>query len=62
MGASLTVIDRHFGHLAHDGRETGSSCLDALNAPWTPVDARWTPKQPSRLKTKAIETPMRFRG
>jgi integrase len=21
MGASLTMIDRHYGHLAHDGRE-----------------------------------------
>jgi integrase len=50
MGASLTMIDRHYGHLARDGREHAIKLLDALNAsefdPWTLVDARWTPKQP----------------
>ncbi|MGH3006319.1 MAG: hypothetical protein ACRDOS_10580 [Gaiellaceae bacterium] len=25
MGASLTMIDRHYGHLARDGRESGAS-------------------------------------
>jgi hypothetical protein len=49
MGASLTMIDRHYGHLARDGREHAIKLLDALNAPefdpWTLVDARWTPKQ-----------------
>src|SRR5438045_930726 len=48
MGASLTMIDRHYGHLARDGREHAIKVLDALNAPdsnaWTPVDAAWTPK------------------
>jgi integrase len=39
MGASLTMIDRHYGHLAHDGREHAIKLLDALNAPWTFVDA-----------------------
>jgi integrase len=47
MGASLTMIDRHYGHLARDGREHAIKLLDALNAPefdpWTLVDARWTP-------------------
>jgi integrase len=47
MGASLTVIDRHYGHLARDGREHAIKLLDSLNAPefdrWTLVDARWTP-------------------
>ena len=51
MGASLTTIDRHYGHLARDGREHAIKLLDALNAPdfdpWTLVDARWTPKQPA---------------
>jgi integrase len=51
MGASLTMIDRHYGHLARDGREHAIKLLDALNAPesepWTLVDARWTPKQPA---------------
>jgi hypothetical protein len=46
MGASLTMIDRHYGHLARDGREHAIRLLDARNAPdrepWTPVDAPWT--------------------
>jgi integrase len=51
MGASLTMIDRHYGHLARDGREHAIKLLDALNTPefdpWTLVDARWTPKAPA---------------
>jgi len=43
MGASLTMIDRHYGHFARDGREHAIKLLDALNAPefepWTLVDA-----------------------
>jgi len=43
MGASLTMIDRHYGHLAHDGRDHAIKLLDALNAhefdPRTLVDA-----------------------
>jgi len=47
MGASLTMIDRHYGHLAPDGREHATKLLDAPNPPpWTLVDARWTPKHP----------------
>jgi integrase len=46
MGASLTMIDRHYGHLARDGREHTIKLLDTLNAPWTLVDAAWTPTQP----------------
>jgi hypothetical protein len=37
MGASLTMIDRHYGHLARDGREHAAALLDALAA-----DAAWT--------------------
>jgi integrase len=33
LGASLTMIDRHYGHLARDGREHAIKLLDALNAP-----------------------------
>src|ERR671931_457353 len=48
-GPSLTMTDRHYGHLARDGREHAINLLDALNAPefkpWTLVDAGWTPKQ-----------------
>jgi hypothetical protein len=29
MGASLTMIDRHYGHLAKDGREHAITLLDA---------------------------------
>jgi hypothetical protein len=46
MGASLTMIDRHYGHLARDGREHAIQLLDAINAPepppWMLVDAAWT--------------------
>jgi hypothetical protein len=30
MGSSLAMIDRHYGHLAHDSREHAVSLLDAL--------------------------------
>jgi len=47
MGASLTMIDRHYGHLARDGREHAIRLLNELSAEqrprWTPVDAAWTP-------------------
>src|SRR6266508_1903293 len=47
MGASLTMIDRDYGHLAHDGREHAIRLLDELSAGqrprWTLVDAAWTP-------------------
>jgi integrase len=38
IGASLTMIDRHYGHLARDGREHAIRLLDDLNAP--ALDAR----------------------
>jgi hypothetical protein len=48
MGASLTMIDRHYGHLARDGREHAIRLLDELGAGqrprWTLVDAAWTSK------------------
>ena len=51
MGASLTMIDRHYGHLARDGREHAIRLLDQLSAGqrrrWTLVDAAWTPKPPA---------------
>ncbi len=37
MGASLTMIDRHYGHLARDGREHAIELFDALDAGWTLV-------------------------
>jgi hypothetical protein len=49
MGASLTMIDRHYGHLARDGRDHAIRLLDELSAGqrprWTLVDAAWTPKE-----------------
>jgi integrase len=48
MGASLTMIDRHYGHLARDGREHAIRLLDELSAGqrprWTLMDAAWTTK------------------
>jgi hypothetical protein len=45
-----------FGHPARDGREHAIKLLDALNAPWTLVDAAWTPNEllVSAPKTKAM--------
>jgi hypothetical protein len=51
MGASLTMIDRHYGHLARDGHEHAIRLLDTPNAPelerWTSVDAEWTSEAPT---------------
>jgi integrase len=45
MGASLSMIDRHYGHLARDGREHAIRLLDDLNSPAVDVRGRrWTPK------------------
>jgi hypothetical protein len=33
MGASLTMIDRHYGHLARDGRDHAINLLDAFTDP-----------------------------
>jgi len=40
MGASLTMIDRHYGHLARDGREYAAALLDSLAAAETAT--AWT--------------------
>ena len=41
MGASLTMIDRHYGHLARDGRQHAVALLDGL-ASSEPASAAWT--------------------
>jgi integrase len=41
MGASLTMIDRHYGHLARDGREHATALLDSLAVAETAA-AAWT--------------------
>jgi hypothetical protein len=42
------MIDRHYGHLARDGREHAIRLLDEHSAgqrpPWTLVDAAWPPR------------------
>jgi integrase len=59
MGASLTMIDRHHGHLARDGREQAIRLLDELSAEqrprWTLVDAPWTP-EPATAASRDNET------
>jgi integrase len=46
MGASLTVIDRHYGHLARDGRDHAINLLDGYTKPEMAgvhgVDVAWT--------------------
>jgi len=46
MGASLTMIDRHYGHLARDGRDHAINLLDAYTGSEGvdvhAVDAAWT--------------------
>jgi hypothetical protein len=41
MGSSIAMIDRHYGHLAHDSREHAVALLDALALEGA-VDAAWT--------------------
>jgi hypothetical protein len=46
MGTSLAMIDRHYGHLARDGREHAIRLLENYKAAQASdvhaVDARWT--------------------
>ena len=52
MGASLTMIDRHYGHLARDGRDHAINLLDnhasAGEAGVHRVDIAWTLSPTSR--------------
>lgn len=53
MGASLTMIDRHYGHLTSDGGDHARRLLDLYSAaqkrPWTLVDVPWTLQQQERV-------------
>jgi integrase len=55
MGTSLAMIDRHYGHLARDGREHAIRLLDIYRASGPSdvhaVDARWTPSASSDANT-----------
>jgi hypothetical protein len=61
MGASLTMIDRHYGHLARDGREHAIRLLDNLNADTVDargrlVDTRTASSRPRRQQKVALRT------
>jgi hypothetical protein len=44
MGTSLAMIDRHYGHLARDGREHAIRLLDSFARVDHSADVpRWTP-------------------
>jgi integrase len=48
MGTSLGMIDRHYGHLARDGREHAIKLLDSFTGAHVhAVDAAWTSNEPS---------------
>jgi integrase len=69
MGSSIAMIDRHYGHLAHDSREHAVALLDAL-AYERAVDAAWTSprtplkavRKPDRERSRASITPARGRS
>ena len=51
MGASLAMIDRHYGHLARDGRDHAVALLDAYardSAAWTSGGRRRKTRKPAR--------------
>jgi integrase len=51
MGASLAMIDRHYGHLARDGRDHAVALLDAYardSAAWTSGGRRRSTRKPAR--------------
>ncbi len=60
MGASLTMIDRHHGHLARDGRDHAIRLLDTFTdteaADVHGVDVAWT------LKERAVATAANRKG
>jgi integrase len=51
MGASLAMIDRHYGHLARDGRDHAVALLDTYardSAAWTSGGRRRRARKPAR--------------
>ena len=53
MGASLAMIDRHYGHLARDGRDPAVALLDAYahdSAAWTSGGRRRRTRKPARRR------------
>jgi len=57
MGASLTMIDRHYGHLAKRGRQHAIDLLDSFSGGRVhAVDAKWTRKNGSSATGRATTT------
>jgi hypothetical protein len=56
MGASLTMIDRHYGYLARDGREHAIKLLDALNAPGASGGRSWTLRGRQNIRPASAQT------
>ncbi|HEX6460350.1 MAG TPA: site-specific integrase [Thermoleophilaceae bacterium] len=60
MGTSLAMIDRHYGHLARDGREHAIKLLDSYQAAEArnvhQVDTAWTPNEPSEIPHASRKT------
>ena len=54
-GASLTMIDRHYGHSPVTDTSTHTKLLDALTTSelerWTLMDAAWKPQTPPEATT-----------
>jgi hypothetical protein len=53
MGTSLAMIDKHYGHLARDGRAHAVALLDAHareTATWTPNGRRARQRKPRRQR------------
>jgi hypothetical protein len=61
MGSSIAMIDRYYGHLAHDSRRHAVSLLDAL-AYERVVDAGWTSHRQSPTPLNNSGTPRRTRN
>jgi integrase len=61
MGSSIAMIDRYYGHLAHDSRRHAVSLLDAL-AYERAVDAAWTSERQPPIALTNRGTPRRRRS
>jgi integrase len=65
MGASLAMIDRHYGHLARDGRQHAIALFDALAAndsAWTHGGHRNGSSKPARLELSRSHRVTDFRS
>jgi len=55
MGASLAIIDKHYGHMARDGREHAVALLDPCTRDRR-LDAKWTSAAPAESRTATANT------